>query len=188
MHGIDSIVVVPASAAMPEALSTARRLAESPAVKLLFVGDVVGGIGRRTLAALLPGLREELRPDFVVGCSVGALNGAAIAGNPTVQEIERLANSYADFSVYVVEVCRTCSWNHLVLSYVTGTGDTPETSRRRTDPTSRSSSFSCRWLWLTMLVSASLVVQAGAMLCGQREPSTVQGGLRNQGAHASLRV
>ena len=31
------------------------RLAESPAVKLLFVGDVVGGIGRRTLAALLPG-------------------------------------------------------------------------------------------------------------------------------------
>ncbi len=28
---------------------------------------------------------------------------------------------YADFSVYVVEVCRTCSWNHLVLSYVMGT-------------------------------------------------------------------
>ena len=39
-------------------VSTARRLAESPAVKLLFVGDVVGGLGRRTLAALLPGLRD----------------------------------------------------------------------------------------------------------------------------------
>jgi Family of unknown function (DUF5318) len=51
----------------------------------------------------------------------------------TPAEIERLANSYADFSVYVVEVCRTCSWNHLVLSYVTGTGAPPETSRRRTD-------------------------------------------------------
>ena len=49
-------------------------------------------------------------------------------------EIEQLANSYPDFSVYVVEVCRTCSWNHLVLSYVMGTGDAPETSRRRTDP------------------------------------------------------
>ena len=33
------------------------------------------------------------------------------------EEIEQLANAYADFSVYVVEVCRTCSWNHLVLSF-----------------------------------------------------------------------
>jgi hypothetical protein len=48
-------------------------------------------------------------------------------------EIEQLANQYADFSVYVVEVCRTCSWNHLVLSYVMGTGDAPDTSRRRPD-------------------------------------------------------
>ncbi len=52
-------------------------------------------------------------------------------------EIERLANSYDDFSVYVVEVCRTCSWNHLVLSYVMGSGDAPRSSpsrpaRRRT--------------------------------------------------------
>ena len=30
-------------------------------MRLLFVGDVVGGIGRRTLLALLPELREELR-------------------------------------------------------------------------------------------------------------------------------
>jgi hypothetical protein len=49
------------------------------------------------------------------------------------EEIEQLANSYADFSVYVVEVCRTCSWNHLVLSYVMGTGDAPDTSGRRSD-------------------------------------------------------
>ncbi len=46
-------------------------------------------------------------------------------------EIEQLANQHADFSVYVVEVCRTCSWNHLVLSYVMGTGDTG--GRRRSD-------------------------------------------------------
>ncbi|MGH3566836.1 MAG: DUF5318 domain-containing protein [Pseudonocardia sp.] len=53
----------------------------------------------------------------------------------TPEELERLAAQYADFSVYVVEVCRTCSWNHLVLSYVLGTGGRPErgrTDRRRT--------------------------------------------------------
>jgi 2',3'-cyclic-nucleotide 2'-phosphodiesterase len=55
-------------------VSTPGRLAESLAVKLLFVGDVVGGIGRRTLAAVLPTLREEHHPDFVV------VNGENVAG------------------------------------------------------------------------------------------------------------
>ena len=40
----------------------------------LFVGDVVGGIGRRTLLGLLPALREELEPTFVV------VNGENSAG------------------------------------------------------------------------------------------------------------
>jgi hypothetical protein len=48
-------------------------------------------------------------------------------------EIDILANSHADFSVYVVEVCRACSWNHLVLSYVTGTGGAPDSKPRRPD-------------------------------------------------------
>jgi hypothetical protein len=48
----------------------------------------------------------------------------------TSEEIEQLANRYADFSVYVVEVCRTCSWNHLVLSYVMGTGGSGDTGRK----------------------------------------------------------
>jgi 2',3'-cyclic-nucleotide 2'-phosphodiesterase len=81
--------VVAASAAMPEALSTARRLAESPAVKLLFVGDVVGGIGRRTLAALLPGLRDELRPDFVVVNGENAAGGVGIT-EKTARELLEL--------------------------------------------------------------------------------------------------
>ena len=34
--------------------------------RILFAGDLVGGLGRRTLLALLPGLRERLAPDFVV--------------------------------------------------------------------------------------------------------------------------
>ncbi len=32
---------------------------------LLFVGDLVGGLGRRTLLALLPGLREAHGDPFV---------------------------------------------------------------------------------------------------------------------------
>jgi 2',3'-cyclic-nucleotide 2'-phosphodiesterase len=60
------------------AVSTARRLAESPTVKLLFVGDVVGGIGRRTLASLLPGIRDEHEPDFVVVNGENAAGGVGI--------------------------------------------------------------------------------------------------------------
>jgi hypothetical protein len=41
---------------------------------ILFVGDVVGGPGRRTLRALLPGLRDEFGLDFVV------VNGENVAG------------------------------------------------------------------------------------------------------------
>ena len=63
---------------MTVAVSTARRLAESPAVKLLFVGDVVGGIGRRTLAALLPGIRDAHEPDFVVVNGENAAGGVGI--------------------------------------------------------------------------------------------------------------
>src|SRR5919197_4999265 len=47
-------------------------------MRLLFVGDVVGGIGRRTLAALLPTLREELAPDFVVVNGENAAGGLGI--------------------------------------------------------------------------------------------------------------
>jgi 2',3'-cyclic-nucleotide 2'-phosphodiesterase len=60
------------------AVSTARRLAESPAVKLLFVGDVVGGLGRRTLASLLPGIREDHQPDFVVVNGENSAGGVGI--------------------------------------------------------------------------------------------------------------
>jgi 2',3'-cyclic-nucleotide 2'-phosphodiesterase len=44
------------------------------APSILFVGDVVGGLGRRTLLNLLPGLRERYAPTFVV------VNGENIAG------------------------------------------------------------------------------------------------------------
>ncbi len=45
---------------------------------ILFVGYVVGGLGRRTLLALLPALREEHRPDFVVVNGENAAGGLGI--------------------------------------------------------------------------------------------------------------
>jgi 2',3'-cyclic-nucleotide 2'-phosphodiesterase len=47
-------------------------------LRILFVGDVVGGIGRRTLAALLPSLRERFEPDFVVVNGENAAGGIGI--------------------------------------------------------------------------------------------------------------
>lgn len=47
------------------------------------------------------------------------------------EELEELAGRHAEFSVYLVEVCRTCGWNHLVQSSVLGTGAHPTPRRRR---------------------------------------------------------
>jgi metallophosphoesterase (TIGR00282 family) len=45
---------------------------------ILFVGDIVGGPGRRTLRALLPGLRDEFGLDFVVVNGENAAGGVGI--------------------------------------------------------------------------------------------------------------
>jgi metallophosphoesterase (TIGR00282 family) len=60
-------------------------------VRILFVGDVVGGIGRRALRALLPGLRERFAPDFVV------VNGENVAGGIGITE--RTAREILDSGV-----------------------------------------------------------------------------------------
>lgn len=48
------------------------------AVKILFVGDIVGGLGKRTLLALLPELRERHAPAFVVANGENAAGGLGI--------------------------------------------------------------------------------------------------------------
>jgi hypothetical protein len=48
------------------------------AVNILFAGDVVGGLGKRTLLGLLPALRERLEPDFVVVNGENAAGGLGI--------------------------------------------------------------------------------------------------------------
>jgi metallophosphoesterase (TIGR00282 family) len=50
---------------------------DAPAT-ILFVGDLVGGLGRRTLLALLPGLRERYEPTFVVVNAENVAGGLGI--------------------------------------------------------------------------------------------------------------
>jgi 2',3'-cyclic-nucleotide 2'-phosphodiesterase len=52
----------------------ARREDVTETVRILFIGDIVGGIGKRTLLALLPSLRERYEPRFIV------VNGENVAG------------------------------------------------------------------------------------------------------------
>lgn len=53
---------------------------------------------------------------WVFGDHLGAVSGSA----RSTEELVMLAARFDEFAVYVVEVCRTCSWNHLVKSYVLG--------------------------------------------------------------------
>jgi metallophosphoesterase (TIGR00282 family) len=48
------------------------------AVKILFAGDIVGGLGKRTLLGLLPELRERFDPEFVVVNGENAAGGLGI--------------------------------------------------------------------------------------------------------------
>ena len=46
-------------------------------------------------------------------------------------ELPVLAMSYGEFDVYVVEVCRTCNWNHLAQKYTLGRDGLPAEDRPR---------------------------------------------------------
>jgi hypothetical protein len=46
-------------------------------------------------------------------------------------ELEVMAREHGEFSVYVVEVCTGCGWNHLVVSFVLGDGEPRVPARRR---------------------------------------------------------
>ena len=47
-------------------------------MRILFIGDIVGGPGRRGLAKLLPALRGELEPDLVIANGENAAGGVGI--------------------------------------------------------------------------------------------------------------
>jgi metallophosphoesterase (TIGR00282 family) len=59
-------------------------------VRLLFVGDVVGKPGRRALAELLPGLREQHEPDWVIVNGENAAGGLGITERIAVEFLDEL--------------------------------------------------------------------------------------------------
>jgi hypothetical protein len=83
--------------------------------------------GRATDSSCPVCRREALsQVSWVYGDELKHVAGSARAPD----ELDRMANLYGEFTVYVVEVCRSCSWNHLVQSYVLGTGETQSRSRK----------------------------------------------------------
>lgn len=62
---------------------------------------------------------------YLYGDGLGSTSGRA--ARPA--EVAGLAREHGELSVYVVEVCRECSWNHLRASYVTGAAPRRRTGR-----------------------------------------------------------
>ena len=69
---------------------------------------------------------------YVYGDELGRYEGRVKQG----RELDEMATEYAEFKVYVVEVCQSCGWNHLASSYVLGTGE-PSARRGRRARTAR---------------------------------------------------
>ena len=64
---------------------------------------------------------------YVSGDELGQYSGRV---KPTA-ELEAMAREHGEFRVYVVEVCQTCAWNHLAVSYLLGDGVPRKPPRRR---------------------------------------------------------
>lgn len=64
---------------------------------------------------------------YTYGAELGERSGRA----RRTRELAALESGYAEVTVYVVEVCRDCGWNHLTLSYVMGSASPRARGRRR---------------------------------------------------------
>lgn len=64
---------------------------------------------------------------YTYGDELGPSSGRVRA----TKELPGLASRYGELNVYVVEVCPPCGWNHLITSYVIGTGEPPAKKQPR---------------------------------------------------------
>ncbi|WP_245821114.1 DUF5318 family protein [Geodermatophilus pulveris] len=64
---------------------------------------------------------------YVYGDRLGPTAGQA----KTPAELARMDRAQEEFSVYSVQVCRGCGWNHLDCSYLLGAEPDPERQPRR---------------------------------------------------------
>lgn len=73
-----------------------RRLRSVPTTpRTAFVLGGGGNLGAIQVGMLTALLERGVRPDFVVGCSVGAINGTAIAADPSTDGVQRLVDIWA---------------------------------------------------------------------------------------------
>jgi NTE family protein len=72
-------------------LPSGGRRAGGPVAFVLSSGANMGAVQVGVLRALA---EHGVRPDLVVGCSIGALNGAALAEDPTVDGVARLERAW----------------------------------------------------------------------------------------------
>lgn len=70
-----------------------RRGKRRPRTAFVFGGG--GNLGAIQVGMLQALFEHGIVPDAVVGCSVGAINAAAVAGNPTMEEVHRLAEVWS---------------------------------------------------------------------------------------------
>lgn len=66
----------------------------------------------------------ELRYTF--GDQLGQFSGRI----KSPQELLSMESEFGEFAVYVVEVCRGCSWNHLCSTFILGDGITRKAPRK----------------------------------------------------------
>jgi NTE family protein len=78
---VEDVVVLPARSRRPA----------GPVAVVLSSGANMGAVQVGVLRALV---EHGVRPDLVVGCSIGALNGAALAHDPTVAGVARLEEAW----------------------------------------------------------------------------------------------
>jgi Family of unknown function (DUF5318) len=64
---------------------------------------------------------------YVYGDELGQFSGRV----KSRAELAGMAREYGELTVYVVEVCQDCSWNHLHTSYVLGDGVPRRPPRRQ---------------------------------------------------------
>ena len=64
---------------------------------------------------------------FVFGDQLGQYSGRI----KQVKQLEEMAHEFGEFKVVVVEVCQSCHWNHMILSYLLGDGKKRKPPRRQ---------------------------------------------------------
>src|SRR3712207_294319 len=75
----------------------AARMAPDRSGETAFVLGGGGHLGAHEVGMLRALLERGIVPDLVVGTSIGAINGAAVAADPTLEAVARLAGMWTRF-------------------------------------------------------------------------------------------